>query len=114
MKTTKPITLTATDFEHDKKYEVTYHLDSFKQTGTAFIWVEYEGEEFLRLTVNYEDLPNKNWAYFYFHTPMYWLVLPLLNEGIVRMNCQTHCHTISTQLNFKNVILGEVDEKYFL
>ena len=111
---TKPLKRIAKDFNTGKEYEVTYYLDYFEQTGNYCILTDYED---LRLSVNMEKLPNNSWSYFYFHHSMYWLVLPLLNEGIIKMTPDTWVYTvrkIRQSINLTNYILCEIDEKYFL
>ena len=110
----KKITLTAKRYDENgcKEFEVTYHFDTFCDTGGAFIWCEYEEYEFLRLTQNNGELPNPAWTYMIFHDPMYWLVTPLLYAGVIRMNTKTSFYPGKKyQLN---QILVEVSEEYLV
>lgn len=110
----KKITLTAKRYDENgcTEFEVTYHFDAFRETGGAFIWCEYEGEDFLRLTQNNGELPNPAWTYMIFHHSMYWLVTPLLYTGIIKMNPSTSFHP-NKQYHL-NQILVEVSKEYLV
>ncbi len=109
----KTLKFKAVDYEGEmpKEYEVTYHFGCwFNQTGHPYIWCEYEGMDDLRLTYNCGQLPEENWTFMYFHAPMYWLVLPLLNAGIVKITRKTQYRPENCQ---KNCLLVEVAEGYY-
>ena len=110
----KTITLTAKKYDENgcTEFEVTYHFDTFRETGGAFIWCEYKGEEFLRLTMNVGELPNPAWAYIIFHDPMYWLVVPLLYAGVIKINSETSFHP--NKQRYLNMILVELSEEYMV
>ena len=92
-----------------KEVEVTYHFDRFRETHGTCIWCEYEGMEGLRLSHNNGRLENLAWTFMYFHASMYWLVLPLLMAGVVKINYKT---SYSSENHYKNQILVELAEEY--
>lgn len=110
----KKITLTAKRYDENgcTEFEVTYHFDSFRETGNAFIWCEYEGEEFLRLTQSNGKLPNPAWTYMIFHHPMYWLVTPLLYAGIIKITPKISYYR--DKQHYLNQVLVEVSKEYLV
>lgn len=96
--------------EMPKEYEVTYHFGGWHVGGHPYIWCEYEGMDHLRLTYNICPLPEEHWTFMMFHAPMYWLVLPLLSAGIVKITYNTQYRPENCQ---KNLILVEVADGYY-
>lgn len=97
--------------EMPKEYEVTYRFGGwFGASGQPYIECEYEGVHHLRLTTSIGQLPKENWTFMIFHASMYWLVLPLLNAGIVKITYKTEHHPMNCQ---KNCLLVEVAEGYY-
>lgn len=79
--------------EMPKEYEVTYHFGVwYKDGGCPYIWCEYEGHEAMGLTWNYGSLPKESWTAMPFCAFDYWLVLPLLSAGIVKITHETQWH----------------------
>ena len=96
--------------EMPKEYEVTYHFGEQHEYGHPFIWCEYEGEDFFRLTSSKGQLPEEHWTFMAFHAAAYWLVLPLLSDGIVKITRETQLHPKNSD---SNKILVEVAEGYY-
>lgn len=113
----KPLIFTAYDPSRDKSFEVTYYFDRFISSGSAIIWCSYDDFEELRLCFNSDDMKQgeKNFAWFYFHEPMYWLVLPLLTNNIISITRKTsrHCVEDATRWNNVNAICALIHENKF-